>query len=243
MMKNYLSLLIFFFCAFYFKTSAQTKKDTFKLHKDEIDCNIVWKKNKEVYSEFKKEEKRINYKSLGKKIINDINLKNIPSKNVVFKLYIKQGYYASSFTFCAPSLNIKNPNYNYLDFYTQNNIKRLQKKLKKNLYFDFYDSKFEINEYHPLNEETKNHSFYKYLATLKAADKTICYDSDYAVYEPVTLDKAGYVQIEFRNKLSGIVIVKYDYFIYDQFSPIVFKTYQYQNRKWVEIPTVEEYKF
>ncbi|MET3539205.1 hypothetical protein [Chryseobacterium limigenitum] len=241
-MKNSFFLL---FLVLNFSVQAQKISDStryFRNDYDEVDCNIVWKNNQKLFKLFKKEAKKIDYKSLSKVIIKDFDIKNIPDKNIIFKLYTTETVYAT-FTICGSNLNIKNPNYNYLDFYTPENIKLLQKKLKKNLYFDFSDSKFENNEYRPIKKETINHPFYQYLKNMRSADKTVCYDPDTVVSKPITLNEAGWIQLNFRNHLGGIVIVKYDYFIYNKFSPVVFKTYKYQDRKWVEIPTKDEHLF
>lgn len=242
-MKNNFIVL---FLIFFFSVQAQQAYDStknFRHEYDEIDCNIVWENKKKLYKLFKKEANKINYKSLSNLIIKDLDLKNIQDKNIVFKLYTTEIISATFTTICASNLNTKNPNYNYLDFYIPENIKLLHKNIKKNLYFDFSDSKFENNEYRPLKKETIKHPFYKYLASMKGAGKTICYDPQTIVSEPITLNEAGWLQLDFRNHLGGIVVVKYDYFIYKKFSPIVFKTYQFQNKKWVEIPTKDEYKF
>lgn len=241
-MKN---SLFFLFFVLNFSVQAQQPYDSTRYFKnvyDDTDCNIVWKNNQKLYKLFKKEAKKIDYNSLSQVIIKDLDIKNIQDKNIIFKLYTTETVYAT-FTICSSNLNIKNPNYNYLDFYTPENIKLLHKKLKKNLYFDFSDSDFENNEYRPLKKETVKHAFYKYLSSMKSADKTVCYDPDMVVSEPITLNEGGWIQINFRNHLGGIVVVKYDYFIYNKFSPVVFKTYQYQGKKWVEIPTKNEHLF
>lgn len=241
-MKTYYT---FFSLFIIFCTSAQeiySDSNRKKNNYEHIDCSIAWKNNKKLYKLFKKERNKIDYKALSNVIIGGLELKNIPGKNIVFKLYVTETFYLT-FPICVSNLNIKNPNYNYLDFYTPENIKLLQKKIKKNLYFDFSDSKFENNEYRPIKKETLKHPFYKYLVSMKGADKTICYDPDTIVSEPITLSEAGRIQLDFRNHLGGIVVVKYDYFIYNSFSPIVFKTYQYRDKKWIEIPTNDEHKF
>lgn len=235
----------FFSLFIIFCTSAQKPYDSTKNFRhvyDEVDCKIIWKNNKKLYKLFKKEANKIDYKSLGNVIIKDLDLENMPDKNIGFKLYSTEVVYAT-FVVCSNNFNTKNPNYNYLDFYTPENIKLLHKKIQKNLYFDFSDSKFENNEYRPIKKEIINHPFYKYLASMKGADKTICYDPDTVVSEPITLNEAGWIELDFRNHLGGIVVVKYDYFIYNKFSPIVFKTYQYRDKKWLEIPTKYEYQF
>lgn len=243
MMKTFYTFFSLFiiFCTSAQKIYSDSTKNV-RNDYDDTDCNIVWKNNKKLYKLFKKEANKIDYKSLSNVIIKDIELENIQDKNIVFKLYTTETVYVT-FTICGSNLNTKNPNYNYLNFYTPENIKLLQKKINKNLYFDFSDSKFENNEYHPIKEEILKLPFYKYLTSMKCADKTICYDPNTVVSEPITLNEAGYIQLGFRNHLGGIVVVKYDYFIYNKFSPIIFKTYQYQDKKWIEIPTKYEHKF
>lgn len=52
--------------------------------------------------------------------------------------------------------------------------------------------------------------------------------------------------LEFLNKPGKIVVVKFQYNLDEPISKdedTVYKTYQYQNKKWVEIPTTDEYKF
>jgi len=54
------------------------------------------------------------------------------------------------------------------------------------------------------------------------------------------------VFLEFLNKPGKIVVVKFKYNLDEPISKdedTVYKTYQYQNNKWVEIPTTDEYKF
>ncbi|UOE38205.1 hypothetical protein [Chryseobacterium oryzae] len=242
-MKNSFIIL---FLIFIISVQAQKPYDSIKHSRylyDDTDCSVVWKNNQKLYKLFKHEARKIDYKSLSKIIINDLDINNIPDRNIVFTLYSTEVVYATNFVLCSSNLNIKNPNYNYLNFYTPENIKLLQKKLKKNLYFDFSDSNFENNEYRPLKKETMKHPFYNFLADMKSAGKNICYDPSAVVSEPLTLDGAGYVKLDFRNHLGGIVVVKYDYFIYNKFSPIVFKTYKYQDKKWVKIPTKDEHLF
>ena len=54
------------------------------------------------------------------------------------------------------------------------------------------------------------------------------------------------VFLEFLNKPGKIVVVKFKYNLDEPISKdedTVYKTYQYQNKNWVEIPTTDEYKF
>ena len=54
------------------------------------------------------------------------------------------------------------------------------------------------------------------------------------------------VFLEFLNKPGKIVVVKFKYNFDEPISKdedTVYKTYQYQNKNWVEIPTTDEYKF
>ncbi|KQR95240.1 hypothetical protein ASG01_05165 [Chryseobacterium sp. Leaf180] len=238
--------LLFLFSGLYFLPAAQSlyadSTKNIRNWEEEVDCNTQRTNSKKLYQLFKKEEKKIDYKPLSAIIINDLDTNNLTDRNIIFKLYTTETVYAA-FTICAYNINTKNPNYNYLNFYTPENIKLLQKKVKKNLYFDLSDSKFENNEYRPLKEETIKHPFYNYLSNLKSADKSICYDPETTVSEPGTLNGAGGIQLGFRNHLGGIVVVKYDYFIYKRFSPTIFKTYLFKDKNWTEIPTKEEYLF
>ena len=133
--------------------------------------------------------------------------------------------------------NIIDPNYNYLQFWTKKSAEEIQKKIRKDIFFDISDSRFDPNEQ---GKKTVKNSFYRYILELNQYRKSYFYDPKNIVFSPIKFDDANVLLLEFQNKLNKIVIVKFNY---NDANSRIYKTYQYQNKNWVEISTKEEYKF
>lgn len=237
MIKAIIKLLLFFsFLGF----KAQSTKDTLRRNNyEETNCDKVRKNNRIFYVKLKKEARKIDYNSLRRIIISDIDVKKLMSQNIVIQFHKQEVYSAFGMTICGDVINVQNPNFNYLDFWTKETIENIQGNIRKNIFFDVSDSKFEKKKDIELKKEIKSHSFYQYLLEMNNYEDYY-YDNRTSIYKPLTTEKADYLYIDFRNKLNNIVVVKFDYFPANE---IIYKTYQYQNKKWKEIPTNDENKF
>lgn len=58
-------------------------------------------------------------------------------------------------------------------------------------------------------------------------------------YQKIKEDNENTLCLDFSYKRGKILVVKY---IFDNYKIVYYKTYQYQNKRWVEILTIDEYK-
>lgn len=153
----------------------------------------------------------------------------------------------------VPTYNIENPVYNAKFFWTEENIQKIVKKWRKNLvpalgYEVFLNKNRESKEAFYLS--IRDMKFYELVVNQKAGKflkkkegkytfETELYyfqsDDENLILQDINNEKNyDVLNLIFRNKLGKIVVVRLNQ---------KYKTYQYQNKKWVEIATIDEYKF
>ena len=229
------------------------------LRKDRIEKELVqYEKQKQdsLISDFQ----NVNFEKLTDEIINEIAFsKNIRKKNLIFiyePLRIEQKLLINA-TDRVPYYNIENPAYNQKQFWTEKSIKKLVKLTKKHLI-----PQLQINNYFINNSketQTTIHYFYNKNDELfkknnikkkgKFVDflgkETDFFYFPYKCQQEIVISNIdgkknyGVINVEFANFIGKIVTIK---FIYND-NYEIYKTYQYQNKKWVEIITTEKYKF
>ena len=199
----------------------------------------------------------LEYKSLKTKIINDIDFSKILQKNIVF-CYENYSYDVARVFIDLndanqPLNNFKNPAFNQKDFWTIKTLKTLSKKTNKNFIPILDTDKIEnINQF----KKTLHYNYSRKDPILlllnkfkKGKIKVVKSEFYYFSTENNNLElnrneyehmeKLGKLNIEFGNYLNKIVTVKFTYNDKDE----TYKTYQSQTKKWVAIPTTDEYKF
>ena len=199
----------------------------------------------------------LEYESLNTKIINDIDFSKISQKNIVF-CYENYSYDVARVFIDLndanqPLNNFKNPAFNQKDFWTIKTLKTLSKKTNKNFIPILDTDKIEdITQFKKslhYNYSRKDPILSLLNKFKKGKIKEVINEFYYFSTENNNLElnqneyehmeKLGKLNIEFGNYLNKIVTVKFTYNDNDE----TYRTYQYQNKNWVEIPTIDEYKF
>lgn len=203
-----------------------------------------------------KDFKNVNFESLKRKIIKEIDVNKLPQKNIFFN-YTNYSYDVSRIFIdlndaSGPLNNFKNPAFNQKDFWTLQTLKKLCRKTGKNLIPSLSSDEIEDIEEFKKNLQynySKKDPFYILLHKFKRGiliinnEDGIVLNKEFYFFS--TKDKslkiiqkgnAGFenlsnLNLEFSNYLNKIVEVK---FIYNDYE--IVKTYQYQNKIWIEIP-------
>lgn len=213
-----------------------------------------------LYRKLKEEAKKTNYSKLANEIIKDIDLSKLPEKNLIF-IYndkpFKMIFNNEPCKCCFESLST-NPVYNDPVFWSKKNIKLMVKEFKKNLIprngtrhvfiYDKLMSKSTTN-FGKLTADTKKQKKGKYIEMYNGSneeEQNFFYfpfhkKEDLLLVKNTETDNRNYdeLYLKFTNYLGKIVTIRYEY----NEDNSIYKTYQYQNKKWVEIPTIDEYKF
>jgi hypothetical protein len=224
---------------------SQIPKDTFAEMKYP-DCTEFNKKDKEYYEQLIEESKEIDYSGLANVITNNIDTHSF--KTPTLKLYIRKIKTICGneidFSVCSSNINTTNPLYNESNFWSEKSIKNLSHKLNKNLIFAIKYYGFGNAEIF-LNEETYSDRYVsKELRKFIINQQKGNYDGRDFYYIPserkvkTEVEKADYLSVHFTNHLKKIVVVKYNINGED-----IYKTFQYENKKWNVIDNKDEFKF
>ena len=248
-MKIYF-LFIFFFIFLY--TFSQKPRDTIRqLQREKEAEQRDFKKCTELKNDFKD----VSFRTLGQMIADEIIFK-INKKNIIvnynppFSKY--QGIVLLGFDDRKDYCNYLNPSYNQSDFWNEKTVKFLQRKLDFNIipYLPF-KGEFINRKTVKFNMDSNDKAILVFLKQRKSEiSGHINADEGEKYYfipakgfreSNLNLSDRSYPEFEinFRNYLGKIVTVKYTYDEYKE----VYKTFQYKNKKWIEIQTINEYKF
>ena len=222
----------------------------------------TYEKRQELYQENYKalmaESKSIDLKKLDKIILKNIDEKKLKKDNLVFiieDLDVKIFPFEIDAYEYVPSKAI-NPYFNQSTFWTRKNIKYLVDKLKKNIIpykggyeYGFIDSiQLKNLDNKIFAKELSNQKIGKYLQEKdgKISEKVFLYfpyDDENLELKSIEKENINFdtINIKFRNFQGKIVSFKIIYNA-DRENTVT-KTYQYQNKTWIEIPTKEEYEF
>ncbi|MDH6251609.1 hypothetical protein M2347_001336 [Chryseobacterium sp. H1D6B] len=224
---------------------GQTKKwDTLRYEEKRPDCTEFHEKEKKYYDELLEDSKTIDYSGLDDLIIKNINKRNLKTEDL--KLYIRKIQTICGneieYSVCYSNVNTRDPLYNENNFWSETSIKKINERLNKNLifvirYFGFGNSENFIDKinFRYVSKELKN---------FIVKQKNEKYNGRDFYYVPslnnnkIDIEKADYLNLQFHNYLDKIVVVKYNINNEDEY-----KTFQYNNRKWKEISTKDEFKF
>ena len=249
-MKTPLSFLLLFLFLLVF---GQTKENSYEYRKQKYE--------ETVYNELMKESKIMNLKKFDKIVLGSIDESKLKKENVVFliqDLDIKIFYYYED-VYSYTSSKARCPYYTQAIFWNVKNVKYLVNKFRKN----FIPKKYGV-EFGFINEKDKNilkhidnKVFAKDLLNQKKGkyveiNKGKIFEKEILFFpynrnnlelkvignENVNFDT---VRIEFQNFIGKVIGFKIIY--YGNEKELTQKTYQYQNKNWVEIPTTDEYKF
>ena len=208
-----------------------------------------------------KESKIMNLKKFDKIVLGSIDESKLKKENVVFiiqDLDIKIFYYYED-VYSYTSSEARCPYYNQAIFWNVKNVKYLVNKFRKN----FIPKKYGV-EFGFINEKDKNilkhidnKVFAKDLLNQKKGkyveinkgkifEKEILffpYNRNNLELKVIDNENVNFdtVRIEFQNFIGKVIGFKIIYNGNEK--ELTQKTYQYQNKNWVEIPTTDEYKF
>gem|GEM_PF-6504969 len=223
-----------------------------------------YEKKLELYQENYKalmaESKSMDLKQLEKIILKNIDSKKLRKDNLVFvidDLDVKIFPFEIDAYQYVPSIST-NPYFNQATLWTENSVKYLVNRMKKNLipYRSGYQSDFIIDSIQLKNLDNKifarelsNQKIGKYIQQKegKIFEKEFLYFpyNDKESLELKSMDNVNInfdtINLLFRNLKGKIVSFKIIY--NDDKKNAVTKTYQYQNKTWVEIPTTQEHEF
>ena len=160
-------------------------------------------------------------------------------------------------------------NFNQETFWTKNNIKFLSKYLNKNIILsnqnltftksrhdeykkDYYKKSFNKKNRHYVSLkrffQKQKQGNYTLVTSVKKDEIDMCYlpyensGNLHLIYDQTNNSKNfNTLKLEFFNYPNKIVKIG---FVYNSdYENKIYKTYQCQNKNWVEIPTTDEYKF
>ncbi|MFC6266768.1 hypothetical protein [Frigoriflavimonas asaccharolytica] len=254
-MKKYLSfLLVFFFALSYSQTGRDTVAEQKYIDEQKIEdfkkCNAIIK-----------DFENISFKKLEKIVVENIIFDNT-KRNIIIdyrpSFSLNSVMIIDKYDYTPVYCNYSNPLYNQSDFWTKKNIKLMVKKFSKNLIprngtrdefiYDEITSKSTTN-FRKLSADTRKQQEGKYIKIYNETNQEVqnffyfpFHRKENLVLENdvrTVIRNYDELHLKFTNYLDKIVTVKYKY----NEDNSIFKTYQYQNKKWVEIPTIEEYKF
>lgn len=256
MMKTLFSFLfVFLFLLGFGQTNIGFVRDSLKRIEEK-------KLEKKIIDNFKD----IELEFLKIKIVDDIDFDRLYSKNILF--YYKNWSYNISKVLIdlndaiEPNNNFKNPVFNQKDFWTKEILRRLCKKSRKNFIpilnghniTDTLEFSKDLDNLFSKNEPFKNLLddfkigmviIYNKVQKIQEEKKIYYFNdnkkTDLILYKNYNSDveNIGKLDLEFSNYLDKIITVK---FIYNE-KDIIIKSYQYQNKTWVEIPTKKEHEF
>ena len=247
-MKTNLSfLIIFFFALSYSQTGRDTVAEQKYIDEQKIEdfkrCNILIK-----------DFEGVSFKKLGKIVANNITFDNT-KKSMIIQYTLPFGYkpeiIIDIYDYTPVYCNYKNPIYNQSDFWNKTTVKYLQRKYFINLIPYLHDKGEFINDETVKTNVKKDDKAIKFFLKSQMTEIDGHFNANNGekyYYFPYKNNKnkidlseqnSQKIEIKFRNYLGKIVSVQYKY---DEHNSI-YNTYQYQNKKWVEIPTIEEYKF
>lgn len=242
---NDMRLVFFCFLLIGSLFNSQIRKDTLREIKYP-DCTEFDKKDKEYYDCLIEESKETDYSGLADVIIQNINTNSFKTKNL--KLYIRKIRTICGneidYSVCSSKINITNPLYNEYKFWTEKSIKDLSEKIDKNMifavkYYGFGNSETFLNE-----EAYSDRYVSKEVRKFITSQNKGTYNDRSFYFIPSSekvnteVEKADYLSLHFTNHLTKIVVVKYN--INDE---DIYKTFQYENKKWNVIDNKDEFKF
>lgn len=233
-------------------------------------CSYYRENLLKISEKVKKEKNKIIYKKLIKVIGLDLDKEKLDKENLVLIYNVDFNYYPriaddeiSKEYDCHLDEKLYCVNFNQETFWTKNNIKFLRKYLNKNIILSNQNLAFtkpNQNEKKSFKKKNKHYvSLRKFLQKQKQGDYTLvtsvkkeemkmCYlpyesnENLHLIYDTTNNSRNfDTLKLEFFNYPNKIVKIGFVYnFDYEK---KIYKTYQYQNKKWVEIPTTDEYKF
>ncbi|MDN3691290.1 hypothetical protein QWZ06_02955 [Chryseobacterium tructae] len=227
--------LTFLFLLISIFSSAQRKpKDTLGIP----DCTEFYKEGKIYYDQLTAEKNNIDYSTLSKLVLKDINLNNIPSDNLIIIMtgiinttggcvfdYMKE---------CHHNLNITNPNYRENDFWDIQTIKQLGDITHKNIIFKRLRGEVNNTVYF-INEKMgiPNKEVYQYIlsTTHGGTDKQKYFYQPY-IGKPFSLKNTHSIYLTFSNHVDNIVKISVLYNFGSANAQNEFLTYQYQKKEW-----------
>lgn len=230
-MKNF---TLFFLLVSILSFAQRKPKDTLGVP----DCTEFYKEGKIYYDKLTAEKNKIDYSTLSKLVLKDINLKNIPSDNLVI---IMAGIINDTggcgfdiFKECHHDLNIINPNYSENDFWDIQTIKQLGEVTHKNIIFkrlrgDVNNTAYFINEKMGIS----NKEVYQYiLSTTYGESENKKYFYQPYVGKPFSLKNTHSIYLTFSNHVDNIVKIAVLYNFGTANAQNEFLTYQYQKEGW-----------
>ncbi|MCI3939425.1 hypothetical protein MQX03_19815 [Chryseobacterium aahli] len=246
-MKSILPILLVFL--FYF-CYAQKPRDTIRELQREKEAE---QKDLKKCNNLKNDFKDISFKRLEKKIVDQLIFDR---KSIIINYRQPFSKYTTMildpFDYTPHYCNYWNPAYNQSDFWNKRTVRYLHRKFNINIipflpekgqFINVQNVKFNIDKndkailiflkqkkteilgHFNANEGEKYHFFH---AKGYKENKLNLSEKSYQEFE-----------INFRNYLGKIVTVRYTY----DDNKEVYKTFQYKLKKWIEIPTKDEYKF
>lgn len=222
-----------------------------------------YQKRQEIYQEtfelLMNESKTVNLRKLEKIVLNNIDEKKLIKNNLVF---IIKDLDEKIFAFeidayqYAPSTAL-HPYFNQATFWTKKNINYLVNKFKKNLIpsksiyqYSFINDSIQLKNLDNkiFAKELSKQKKGKYIQeeTRKISEKEFLYfpyRNENLELKRIENENINFdvIDLQFRNFQSKVVSFKIIY--NNDLDKVVVKTYQYQNKSWVEIPTKKEYEF
>lgn len=229
------TLSLFLFLLVSILSFAQRKpKDTLGLP----DCTEFYKEGKIYYDKLTAEKNKIDYSTLSTLVIQDLNLKNIPSDNLIIIMTgiinMTGGCPFDFYTECHHNLNLTNPNYDENDFWNIKTISQLGAVTHKNIIFkrlrgDVNNTLYFINE----KMGIPNKEVYQYtLSTSHGGTENQKYF--YLPYEgkPFSLKDTHSIYLTFSNHFDNIVKIAVLYNFGTANSQREILTYQYHKKEW-----------
>lgn len=250
LMKNYASFL-FFFCLLSY---GQIPRDTIRESRLEKERESeALKKCNELKDDFK----NISFKKLEKRIVDEIILDST-KENIIINyrppfsrhriIFVNPFADADTPVYC----NYTNPGYNQSDFWNKRTVRYLHRKFKVNIipflpikekFINIQNVKFNVDKNDKAISVFLKQKKIEISGHINAneGEKYHFFNARGYKEKKLNLSKLSYqeLKIEFSNYLNKIITVR---FIYNE-ADVIIKTYQYQNKKWIEISTKEEYKF
>lgn len=205
--------------------------------------------------DLKKDFQNVSFKSLGKKIADEV-IFDRTKKNIIINYrqpFSKQSMIiVDLFDYTPVYCNYENPSYNQSDFWSKEKVRYLQRKFHVNIIPYLHNkgqfvNKETIKTYINKNDKAirvfLNQKKIEILGHFNANQGELCYFFPSKGFKDEKLDfnKEFYQEFEisFKNYLGKIISVRYSY----DSDYEIYKTYQYKDKKWVEIHTTDDYKF
>ncbi|MCS4303281.1 hypothetical protein [Chryseobacterium sp. BIGb0232] len=234
-------LIIFLFLLVSILSFAQRKpKDTLGVS----DCTEFYKEGKIYYDKLTAEKNKIDYSTLSELAIEDLNLNNIPSDNLIIIMTgiinITGGCPFDFITECHHNLNLTNPNYDENNFWDIKTINKLSNITHKNIIFkrlrgDVHNTLYFINE----KMGIPNKEVYQYILSASHGG-TESQKYFYQPYpgKPFSLKNTHSIYLTFSNYFGNIVRIDVLYNFGTAYSQRDVLTYQYHKKEWKLIKKV-----